>query len=488
MARSVIFVNNSASDWDLPGLGGRVVPASGTLDVTDEISDDGLMAAIQNPLAGIVFTADRFLRINGVDKSAAESENYGNMAEGPDPAPHALGGSDHTIDTLANLNSKISDADLDDSGDQRPPRTHDLSHQQGGPDEINVTGLSGELADPQPPKQHDLAGTEHNADTLAALNSKISDAALDDAGDPRTPTAHAPTHEGGSDPISPAGIGAEPTISPKNTAFNKDFGSGAGDVCEGDDARLSDARTPLAHDLAGAEHNADTLADLNSKISDATLDDSGDPRDPNAHSGSHENGGADEISVAGLSGVLADAQTPAAHKDSHKLGGGDAFLSTDLLDAVVRRLRETGGPTDLLLGAVADGQNLRRSGTSIVGASPPSGQQATATSTTSTTSSSLTPISGMSITPGAGTYLAWFSSSFYNSGASNAGQIAIFVGGSEQVHSRRWYSVPAANVYLVMSTLVYVTVGAGQAIDVRWRTAGGTFYCEERALMLLKIA
>jgi hypothetical protein len=33
----------------------------------------------------------------------------------------------------------------------------------------------------------------------------------------------------------------------KNTAFNKDFGSAAGTVCEGDDGRLSDARTPLAH-------------------------------------------------------------------------------------------------------------------------------------------------------------------------------------------------------------------------------------------------
>lgn len=33
----------------------------------------------------------------------------------------------------------------------------------------------------------------------------------------------------------------------ENTAFNKDFGSGSGDVCEGDDARLSDARTPTEH-------------------------------------------------------------------------------------------------------------------------------------------------------------------------------------------------------------------------------------------------
>jgi hypothetical protein len=33
----------------------------------------------------------------------------------------------------------------------------------------------------------------------------------------------------------------------KNTAFNKDFGTVAATVCEGDDTRLSDARTPIAH-------------------------------------------------------------------------------------------------------------------------------------------------------------------------------------------------------------------------------------------------
>ena len=33
----------------------------------------------------------------------------------------------------------------------------------------------------------------------------------------------------------------------KNTAFNKNFGATAGTVCQGNDSRLSDARTPKAH-------------------------------------------------------------------------------------------------------------------------------------------------------------------------------------------------------------------------------------------------
>lgn len=54
-------------------------------------------------------------------------------------------------------------------------------------------------------------------------------------------------------------------------------------------------------------------------------DDSGSGGVPSPHKTSHENTGLDEISVAGLSGLLADAQTPAAHALSHKGGGGDVI-------------------------------------------------------------------------------------------------------------------------------------------------------------------
>ena len=48
----------------------------------------------------------------------------------------------------------------------------------------------------------------------------------------------------------------EPVII-KNTAFNKDFGNTAGSVCEGNDTRLSDARTPLSH-----SHSLNDISDL----------------------------------------------------------------------------------------------------------------------------------------------------------------------------------------------------------------------------------
>lgn len=46
---------------------------------------------------------------------------------------------------------------------------------------------------------------------------------------------------------------------------------------------------------------------------------------PDQHASTHENGGTDEINVAGLSGLLADGQTPLAHSSSHHSGGSDAL-------------------------------------------------------------------------------------------------------------------------------------------------------------------
>lgn len=56
---------------------------------------------------------------------------------------------------------------------------------------------------------------------------------------------------------------------------------------------------------------------------------------PSAHNTSHEDGGADEISVAALSGELADPQPPKAHAANHKDAGADEIL-----------LHELGEPTD----------------------------------------------------------------------------------------------------------------------------------------------
>lgn len=86
---------------------------------------------------------------------------------------------------------------------------------------------------------------------------------------------------------------------------------------------LHEADTANPHLTSIANIGSGTLAQLNAAVSDATLDDSSDPRTPTAHASTHENGGSDEIDVGGLSGVLADPQTAAAHAASHQDSGAD---------------------------------------------------------------------------------------------------------------------------------------------------------------------
>ncbi len=233
-----------------------------------------------------------------------------------------------------------------------------------------VTGsaVATHLPDTANPHATDLGNI--GSGTLAELNTAVTDATLDDASDPRTPTAHASTHsDGGSDEISvedlaTAELNAALVLKPDG-AGGLVFGAvgGTGDVVGPasavDDrlalfdgvtgklikqgtvtgaavaAHLTDTANP--HDTDVGNLGSGTLAELNAAITDATLDDSSDPRTPTAHAATHENGGGDEISVAGLSGLLADGQTPLSHASTHENGGGDeisvAGLSGLLADA-----------------------------------------------------------------------------------------------------------------------------------------------------------
>lgn len=134
----------------------------------------------------------------------------------------------------------------------------------------------------------DTTGVHGIADTTALVLT--NDARLSDD---RDPTTHAASHQnGGTDEISVAGLSGvladpQPPI----------IGSSGTQAVAGDDARLTDARTPTAH------------------------------------ASSHQNGNADEINVAGLSGLLADEQTPLTHdiitKHNGFPGGTVNFLRAD---------------------------------------------------------------------------------------------------------------------------------------------------------------
>lgn len=110
--------------------------------------------------------------------------------------------------------------------------------------------------------------TGTSSTTVAVGNdSRLSDA--------RTPTAHASSHAtAGSDPISPASIGAVPTtrtvsagtgltgggdLSADRT-LTVAYGTSSTTACVGNDSRLSDARTPTAHKTTHATGGTDALS------------------------------------------------------------------------------------------------------------------------------------------------------------------------------------------------------------------------------------
>lgn len=99
------------------------------------------------------------------------------------------------------------------------------------------------------PTAHSLAGAEHAGVTLAQLNAKITDTDAVDTADTRIPTQN------------------------ENDALVGTSGapSSANKYVTDADARNTNARTPTAHALGGAEHSADTFANVKTKVSDATL-------------------------------------------------------------------------------------------------------------------------------------------------------------------------------------------------------------------------
>jgi hypothetical protein len=132
--------------------------------------------------------------------------------------------------------------DTDDNFNVVSTPDHSEKHESGGSDEMSVDGLSGELTDPQPPKSHSIddhnsatlselnntvsdaelddssdarpakshgiAGSEHEQATLSDINQLVSDATLDDSGDPRPPEDH--NHDG--DSLSPSSVSISGTM------------------------------------------------------------------------------------------------------------------------------------------------------------------------------------------------------------------------------------------------------------------------------------
>lgn len=338
--------NNRIARYD--GTSGKVIKQSSI-----EITDSGDMTGVGT--------------INGVDVSVLNTSTNSHIADTSNPHDTSL---DNLVGSdLSALNALISNATLDDVSSPRQPTNHASTHAQGGSDELEVVGLSsgaetankiyvtdgtgghstqtisslsgiehGNLSglgdddhpqyinntrfdtrfstkdtDDLPEGSSNLYYTDARASAASPIQSVNGDSGpvvvLDknDIGLGNVPNQDATnrTNHTGVQPASTiTGLGAVATSNDYDDLTNKPSIPSQSEV----DANTSHAgltNNPHATDIGNL--GSGTLAELNSAITDGTLDTSSDSRPPNAHASSHSQGGSDEINVSDLGSGSATA-------------------------------------------------------------------------------------------------------------------------------------------------------------------------------------
>lgn len=104
-----------------------------------------------------------------------------------------------------------------------------------------------------------------------------------------------------------------------------------------------------------------------------------------------------------------------------------------------------------------------------------------------------TLMTGMTLTPVAGTYLAVFSCDIDCATTGAVTSVSIYVGGTQKADSLRKVApfdggaLSATSARCGVSTNGYVTVNGSQAIEIRWSASTGTNTAAARTLNLLRV-
>lgn len=116
--------------------------------------------------------------------------------------------------------------------------------------------------------------------------------------------------------------------------------------------------------------------------------------------------------------------------------------------------------------------------------------EAQATSDTTTSSSTYSLLSGMTLTPLAGTYIAIFSCSSSASVLLGAPTVnfALFINGTKVERAERSSSSGRNSDFGTPTFNTLITVNGTDVVEVRWNTSSGTANCLECTLTLLKVA
>lgn len=119
--------------------------------------------------------------------------------------------------------------------------------------------------------------------------------------------------------------------------------------------------------------------------------------------------------------------------------------------------------------------------------------EVSATADTTTTSATDALMNAMTITPAAGSYLVWFSTTVDHSAQSVAVVVSIYVGGTLKTDSvrsvvPRFNGIGANSLSPMSCTNGLVTVNGSQAIETRWKVASGTGTVHQRTMNILRVA
>lgn len=145
-----------------------------------------------------------------------------------------------------------------------------------------------------------------------------------------------------------------------------------------------------------------------------------------------------------------------------------------------------------VLGATA-GAPLSVSATTLGLVSGITNSEAAASADTTTTSTTDVLMNAMTLTPVAGTYLAFFSTYVDHSAQSVAVSVSIYVGGVQDAESvrapvPRFNALGANSLSPCVATNALVTVNGSQAIEARWKTASGTATAHQRTLNIIRVS
>jgi len=168
-------------------------------------------------------------------------------------------------------------------------------------------------------------------------------------------------------------------------------------------------------------------------------------------------------------------------------GGGDISATRTISMPDVGTAGTYGSATQVPV-VTTDAQG-RVSGVTLATVSPSITQQEiSATSNTTTTSSSYVLLSGMTVTPAAGTYLCFFSTTLHTSNLTViSAYFTFYLDGTQVTHTERRIDT-YASYDIPVATQGIMTVDGSQAIEVRWRRTGGTNTAYQRTLNIIKVA